>query len=61
MTKRRLANQTAEASAWRNRPNAALVTMQIEAMQVVLRRMRASRTIVLDPITNEKLGKIAEK
>lgn len=41
--------------------NPMLVSMQIEAMQLVLRRMRASRGMMLDPITNEKLSNIANQ
>ena len=61
MATRKHPKQTAVPAVSQNRPNAALETMQIEAMQIVLRRMRASRSATLDPITHEKLGKIAEQ
>jgi len=60
MAKQKLSKETAVFTTSYPRPNAALVSMQIEAMQVVLRRMRASRSVRLDPITYEKLGKISE-
>ena len=61
MTKRRPSKKTVQAAASPIRPNAALVSLQIEAMQVVLRRMRASKSLTLDPITHEKLDKIADQ
>ncbi|MCA9875173.1 MAG: hypothetical protein H6659_10885 [Ardenticatenaceae bacterium] len=59
MSKQELSRQTLLAKTAPPRPNAALVAMQIEAMQEVLRRMRATQTVKLDPITYEKLGKIS--
>jgi len=60
MPKHEMPEQKTIKSSAPPRPNAALVTMQIDAMQEVLRRMQASRTVRLDPITNEKLGKIPQ-
>lgn len=61
MTKRRPSKQTMQVAASQTHPNAALVSLQIEAMQVVLRRMRASQSLTLDPITHEKIDRIADR
>lgn len=61
MTKQRPSKQTVQVTAPQTHPNAALVSLQIEAIQVVLRRMRASKSLTLDPITHEKLDKIADQ
>ncbi|MBK8985643.1 MAG: hypothetical protein IPM39_06115 [Chloroflexi bacterium] len=61
MTTQKRSEQTAVSATPAHRPNGALVALQIEAIQVVMRRMRAARSATLDPITNEKLGKIARQ
>jgi hypothetical protein len=39
-------------------PNSVLISVQIEVMQEVLRRMKAAQSPTLDPVTSEKLERL---